>query len=161
CRLYTEYGAVRCFIETAKCTRCPRRYNRFIGPDLSAKGIYNKNNFYLITHFCLDKITELITTTTFSFHAYSNHLKSNYNEFGRGRSILSGFSNFFKAWFSYRKLQDLTKGMDIQCPFCKKHGYDLVACDGISIGYQEDKKTNNLMPPTFIDLHSTPNDSVK
>ncbi|KAI8846061.1 hypothetical protein BC829DRAFT_419406 [Chytridium lagenaria] len=31
-------------------------------------------------------------------------------------------------------------GMDIQCPFCKETGYDMVACDGISIGYQEDKR---------------------
>ncbi|KAI8834506.1 hypothetical protein BC829DRAFT_349933, partial [Chytridium lagenaria] len=82
CMLYTEQGAVRCFIETAKCSRCPPRYNRFIGPDLGDRGIFNKNNFCLITHFFLDKITELITSTTFSFHAYSKHLQSNYNEFG-------------------------------------------------------------------------------
>ncbi|KAI8830564.1 hypothetical protein BC829DRAFT_355551, partial [Chytridium lagenaria] len=148
CMLYTEQGAVRCFIETAKCSRCPPRYNRFIGPDLGDRGIFNKNNFCLITHFFLDKITELITSTTFSFHAYSKHLQSNYNEFGRGRCLYKPPSS--KAWFSFRKIQDLTMGMDIQCPFCKETGYDMVACDGISIGYQEDKKTSNLIPPTFI-----------
>ncbi|KAI8834525.1 hypothetical protein BC829DRAFT_448407 [Chytridium lagenaria] len=51
-------------------------------------------------------------------------------------------------------------GMDIQCPFCKETGYDMVACDGISIGYQEDKKTSNLIPPTFIDSYSSENNTV-
>ncbi|KAI8830720.1 hypothetical protein BC829DRAFT_423401 [Chytridium lagenaria] len=36
----------------------------------------------------------------------------------------------------------------------------MVACDGISIGYQEDKKTSNLIPPTFIDSYSSENNTV-
>ncbi|KAI8830043.1 hypothetical protein BC829DRAFT_423717, partial [Chytridium lagenaria] len=81
-KLYDENGAVTCFVETAKCTQCPSRSNRYIGPDLGNLGIFNKNNFCLVTHFFLDKITELITSTTFSFYVYHKHLKSNYNEYG-------------------------------------------------------------------------------
>ncbi|KAI8831274.1 hypothetical protein BC829DRAFT_366235, partial [Chytridium lagenaria] len=156
-KLYDENGAVTCFVETAKCTQCPSRSNRYIGPDLGNLGIFNKNNFCLVTHFFLDKITELITSTTFSFYVYHKHLKSNYNEYGAGK--LSYSPTFSKSYTSVSYY--LTLNMEIQCPICKRDGYDLVACDGISIGYQEDKRTQSLRPPTTLETSSTQNRTVQ
>ncbi|KAI8839601.1 hypothetical protein BC829DRAFT_357287, partial [Chytridium lagenaria] len=162
CRLYNENRAAICFVETAKCTRCPPRSNRYIGPDLGHLGIFNKNNFCLVTHFFLDKITELITSTTFSFYVYHKHLKSNYNEYGGGKCHIKPPSPkvISSIWFAFRVRQDLTMNMGIQCPICKRDGYDMVACDGISIGYQEDKRTQSLQPPTTIDASSDQNRTV-
>ncbi|KAI8849706.1 hypothetical protein BC829DRAFT_361769, partial [Chytridium lagenaria] len=145
-KLYDENGAVTCFVETAKCTQCPSRSNRYIGPDLGNLGIFNKNNFCLVTHFFLDKITELITSTTFSFYVYHKHLKSNYNEYG---ADLVCFSCAARSYIEY------------SVSFCKRDGYDLVACDGISIGYQEDKRTQSLRPPTTLETSSTQNRTVQ
>ncbi|KAI8844277.1 hypothetical protein BC829DRAFT_363891, partial [Chytridium lagenaria] len=162
-KLYDENGAVTCFVETAKCTQCPSRSNRYIGPDLGNLGIFNKNNFCLVTHFFLDKITELITSTTFSFYVYHKHLKSNYNEYGAGKCHIPPPSPkvISSIWFAFRVRQDLTLNMEIQCPICKRDGYDLVACDGISIGYQEDKRTQSLRPPTTLETSSTQNRTVQ
>ncbi|KAI8831277.1 hypothetical protein BC829DRAFT_423246 [Chytridium lagenaria] len=65
-----------------------------------------------------------------------------------------GYARYGRAWFAYRVLQDLTWDNRVQCPFCNVDRCDLVACDGIAIGYRRDKQTLNLRSPTYVNNNS-------
>ncbi|KAI8846126.1 hypothetical protein BC829DRAFT_349754, partial [Chytridium lagenaria] len=67
-------------IEVIRCPQCPKKDLQFIGPDLMAKGIFNKNNFYLYTHRLFDKMTELMSTTEFSFSNFILRMGHDYKE---------------------------------------------------------------------------------
>ncbi|KAI8834102.1 hypothetical protein BC829DRAFT_358505, partial [Chytridium lagenaria] len=164
--LYTETAARPIAVETARCSVCPGTDRRFIGPDMGSHGIFNKNNVSFYTHRLMDMMTEFMTSTEFSFTVFIATRKTCYYEFALGKPHAAPPSVrvFTAAYFAYRKLQDLSRrsiNMDVQCPFCSVNGYDLVACDGISIGYSIDRQTLNLAPPTRTYENSPRNDTVK
>ncbi|KAI8828383.1 hypothetical protein BC829DRAFT_366814 [Chytridium lagenaria] len=152
-KLFSENASSVVFIEVIRCPQCPKKDLQFIGPDLMAKGIFNKNNFYLYTHRLFDKMTELMSTTEFSFSNFILRMGHDYKEHARG-NVVHHPPPSTRAWFAYRALQDLSWKNNVQCPFCANNQYDLVACDGIGIGYRVDRRTTNLKSPTFVDENS-------
>ncbi|KAI8828571.1 hypothetical protein BC829DRAFT_357397, partial [Chytridium lagenaria] len=164
--LYSDVAASSVVIEVARCPVCPGNERRFIGPDLSTIGIFNKNNASLFSHRMMDMMTELMTNTEFSFSVFIKLRETCYYEFALGKPHIHPPSVriFTAAWFAYRKLQNLSRQsgvLDIQCPFCSEKGYELVACDGISIGYSIDQQTGNLRPPTHTNDLSPVNEEVR
>ncbi|KAI8828923.1 hypothetical protein BC829DRAFT_357698, partial [Chytridium lagenaria] len=143
-------------IELARCPVCPRRRHKFIGPDLGNLGIFNKNNCYLYTHRMMDKMTELMCSAEFSFSSFIEERRWDYAEKFENNRLKKPPSVrvFTAAWFAYRVLQDLTWDNRVQCPFCNVDRCDLVACDGIAIGYRRDKQTLNLRSPTYVNNNS-------
>lgn len=102
--LYTETIAYVVSIQCAFCRMCnPKKKNhRFIGPDLSDKGIFNMNNRSLFSHRFLDEFTESLTIHETTIDAFVRILYGRYIEpprnaitppsqalFARVRSLLS------------------------------------------------------------------------
>ncbi|KAI8834508.1 hypothetical protein BC829DRAFT_357825, partial [Chytridium lagenaria] len=154
--LFTHDESFQVLIEVSPCPVCKaqKRFSNCVGPDLTERGIFNKNNDTLYTHRIFDEFTEAMVQMQITFESFLKLLRPKYLYKSKlGVVKLPNKQSFTEAWFAFRVLQDLSK--HIQCRTCLRNGYNIVLYDGISVGYPQSKMTGTLRPPTITD-HLSP-----
>jgi len=120
--------------------------NRWIGPDLNAKGLFNLNNEDLFSHSLLNRFTSEMTLSETPFSAFCLSIRDAYT-LNYSQQSLCSTDTFRKAWYCFTELQELDSGM--KCHHCGSEPREVIG-DGVSAGYPEKFKRGNLNPPTTV-----------
>lgn len=147
CIIYTLTSAFKAVIILQKCSQCT---HWCIGPECSALGIFNFNNWSLFTHNLLDNYTSAFSLSETPFVLWVQTVSRRYQT----RGLAIQFANkklFWSSWFSYVRLIDF--GNDMVCPSCGPNP-DSTIWDGVTVSFSWKNLMPMLWPPTTIGNNS-------
>ncbi|ORY30480.1 hypothetical protein BCR33DRAFT_646919, partial [Rhizoclosmatium globosum] len=135
CVLMRAFHAEEKELEVQVCQEClksrlNRHYLPYIGPDLSEFGVFNWSNKILFEHRLLDHYTLFVAKLPATFSGFAAIVSQYYIDSGSVEPFPCA-TTFIAAWFSFRKLQDITTG---QCPSCGLSP-EIAVFDGTSLAY--------------------------
>lgn len=142
CKLYTLATVFEVEIELQKCSTCPPKRRRYIGPDLRLHGIFNFNNSILATHELLDAYTSAYTTSETPFIGWVTQTSRIYANVD---TVFMGPDLFRSVWFAFAFLQNLVD--DMVCRICKSNP-DTAIWDGLTLAFGKKHLRDSIRPPT-------------
>ncbi|KZV86253.1 hypothetical protein EXIGLDRAFT_559274, partial [Exidia glandulosa HHB12029] len=119
---------------------------RSAGPDLGDIGVFNLNNFTLVTHALFSKYDSQFSNSETTFHAFIASMRDEYQTYQSPHAFMSE-DLFRTCWFSFMNLQ--TCSDSFKCTECGDHP-DVVIADGVTVAFQKRRRTSKLRPPTCV-----------
>ncbi|KAI8829014.1 hypothetical protein BC829DRAFT_424084 [Chytridium lagenaria] len=166
--LFTHDESFQVLIEVSPCPVCKaqKRFSNCVGPDLTERGIFNKNNDTLYTHRIFDEFTEAMVQMQITFESFLKLLRPKYLYKSKLGVVKLPNKQSFTEVFSYIFISPYYFRLGLLFEFFRIYQNifnaervcemaTIVLYDGISVGYPQSKMTGTLRPPTITD-HLSP-----